>query len=639
MANPTPLWIPQNDVVLGVPAPTVDGFTDLRGTSVISPAEAEDMGYGTGPRIELSAGTFEDVIFSAIHGSGANDDFVYLSWILNSDQRFDLTDRIVVALRPKAALPHSQVDARRIDVLPVTPPDGADGAGGNILGGTYKIRTAFPAQEVNIYPGASGTTTWGPPGAPPGGLDVRVRSWVLPLPPKPFVHEHAWAVELKIPINKSMGGTSWIDLEPQFGLYWNLIRSYEPGGNEPPILVQYWWPRDDGVQRTLSGTFGQSTSIPGGYYGEAILPALGGAPAQPQGVKFRRYTSGIAMAGVKRAGVFTTDIDIKQNPGVPPNPPTPANNNLFAATLYNDHAETDAPGVLAEFRMANWGLNGAPPTGWAPIPADAGGTNPTASGQGVTVTHGNGTAGSGANVETAPFRWVIDSTEIPASTHKCVWIRLSADGTPVNFVESGLRINMDFVALSEHVRDAVIGGKGWAKLPRGRSHQFMMAVYARLARVSRLEFAQMKEGFGLSGDFKEFRFWNWFVKGFRNTYKTLEIDGAKYAVYEDGSSFGHLIGHRGLNDGLRFELSGLDELEPGRWTAKVPNGRELRFKYRLWTESDRPDEWGEPDKPRRPGDVIRDPRFRDPAALGGGPDEPFARPPWDPRPYPDSPER
>jgi hypothetical protein len=623
MANPTPLWIPQNDPVLGVPAPTVDGFTDRRGTTVQS-NEAEDMGYGTGPRVELSNGTFEDVIFSTIHGSGANNGFIYLAWILNSDQRFDETDRIVVALRPKAAT-HTQADARRIDIQPVVGGTGADGPGGTNLGGTYQIRTGYPPNGLELYAG-SGNSTWDNPGsAVAPGLLVRTRSWVLPQPPKPFVYEHAWAVELKIPIKNPTGG-SWITLDPEFGLYWNVIRSYEPSQSDPPVLVQYPWPRDDGVARLLTGSFTPSLSIPSNYYCEAILPGLGGTPAQPQGVKFRRDSGNVALAGVKKGGgVYTTNIDVR--------PPLPRTNE-FAAVLYNDHAEADAPGVLAEFRMADWGLNGAPPTGWGPIPADAGGTNPTASGSGVTVTHGNGTAGSGANVETAPFLWEISASEVPANLHKCVWIRLSADGTPVNFVESGLRINMDFQTMSEIVRDAVISGRGWPKLPRGRSHQFLISVYARLARVSRSEFAQMKEIYELEGQWKEYRFWNWWMKAFWNTYKKLEIDGVTYPVYTDGASFGHLIGHQGLRDGLRFEVIGLDELEPGRWTAKVPNGKTIRFKYRIWTDPEKPDEWGE--KPPRPTDVIHEPRFRDAADLGTE-EEPFARPPWDPRPYPDAP--
>jgi hypothetical protein len=41
-------------------------------------------------------------------------------------------------------------------------------------------------------------------------------------------------------------------------------------------------------------------------------------------------------------------------------------------------------------------------------------------------------------------------------------------------------------------------------------------------------------------------------------------------------------------------------------------------------------------QPPRPTDVIHDPRFRDAAELGTE-EEPFARPPWDSRPYPDAP--
>jgi hypothetical protein len=436
-----------------------------------------------------------------------------------------------------------------------------------------------------------------------------------------------------VPIDNALG--DWIDLQPHFGLYWDVLRLYSPGGGLDAANVQFYWPFDDKQQRLLSGTLGSTTAIPSSHYGEAILPALGGAPAQPQGVKFRRTTGGIAMAGVKQGSmVYTTDIDARQDTSGPT--PVPINNNQFTAVLYNDHAETDAPGVLAEFRMADFGLAGAPPTGWGPIPADAGGANPTPSGQGVTVAHGNGMAGSGPNQETAPFRWVIDANEVPASKHKCVWIRLSADGTPVNFVEAGLRINMDFVPLSEHVRDAVIDGRGWPKIAKNRSHEFVMAVHARLARVSRVEFGQMKEVYGFQGDFKLFRFWHWWVQAYRNTYRTLEIDGVKYPVYEIAGSFGHLLGHLGLNDGLRFELKGLDELEPGRWRAKVATGKRLRFQYRIWTDPERPDEWGGSPKPR-PTDVIHDPRFRDTAQLGTGDDEPLVRPPWDPRPYPDAP--
>ncbi|MGV9386419.1 hypothetical protein ACWDRB_62190 [Nonomuraea sp. NPDC003707] len=155
----------------------------------------------------------------------------------------------------------------------------------------------------------------------------------------------------------------------------------------------------------------------------------------------------------------------------------------------------------------------------------------------------------------------------------------------VEFAQSSMRRNMDFLDLSDAEREAEISGAGYPEPPQGRAdHDFLLLVDARDltprrtisrhgARLQGLPeemAADVAEGEGTVR-----QVWVWVVHGYRDTGHTLRVSGAEYKIFDPApGAFGYVAQHDGpATDVLTFDLSGgrLTRHGDGVYTLPVPH--------------------------------------------------------------------
>jgi hypothetical protein len=676
MANQ--LCFPDNDPVLGVP--TIDGFADEDVAVFTNEAEP---GYGLGARFTFESGAaLPQVILQGVKHAG--QDFIYLSFFVRFDLKFDDEDVIVIALREKFQPKVHNDRCRRIDIYPVHEGIGAGKTGGDDTptvppgapdSSTYHIRGKKTPQKVDYWAGASGGG-WTSSSAP-GGIEIMVRSW-QPTVPQGTPPENAWSVEVKLPITDPGNTGNWLNLDPSFGLYLNVIRvcgdqqCFLPGPVVGGFISnQFVWPPrpTTTVSPFLTGALNQTTVIDPNLYGEAVIPAkLTPPPATNPctGVKFVGGATGIGIRP-SNSSVLSSAIDL-----------TPNATNTLTARIMNDSpdASGDAPRVTAEFRLANWGITSPAFAGWAAITTQPG-SNPTAP---ANVPHGT----SSLDLTTA---WQLSPdqiTQYTAKFHQCMWVQLDEAGigpltvtgatnaspiaittstphglatgervaitgvqgntaanttatkpswtitrtgattftldtstgngaytgggtvtplTTVNFVESSMRRNMDFIDLSEEEREAEISGVGHPPPPVGRTdHDFVLMVNVRRFMVPRIPTGGNGEGGGGDGDGgggpinlaaigthgdreRLLPTWTWIVHGYRVTGEDLEINGKNFKILDPApGAFGYVAQHDGpQTDELSFELSGggIRRRGNGAYTIRVPDGGSVNINTKV----------------------------------------------------------
>ncbi|MET7636353.1 ubiquitin-activating E1 FCCH domain-containing protein [Streptomyces sp. NPDC005078] len=427
------LCFPENDVVLG--NPTLDGFTGIEDTGVVT-TESEP-GYGLGSRYVYENGSaLPDVILQGVKQE--NKDFIHLSFFVRFDSDFAGEDVIVIALRDTFSTATHGPNCRRIDIYPVHVGIGAGPAGSTDPGdhptvptgwpdsSAYNIRTNRSAAAVACWKGVT-AGGWASVAAP-ADLAVKVRSWQPPVPAG-APRENAWSVEVRIPTRSGSTGLvgDWIDLSHSFGLYTNVIRVdtalHFPG---PPadgfFSNQFTWPNERTTtlpNRWLTGNLNDSTAtlVTPAWYGEAIIPAYTCPPGADvcRGVKFATGASGDAWTsiGVRQAGSGTPGNQIDGTPGA---------TNTLVALIQNDGTGPggDAPGITAEFRLANWGLGSPDFAAWNKI-ATTPGPNPTAA---KDVPHGT------VSLELSTD-WVLTAAQraqYKGHEHQCMWVQLDSTG-------------------------------------------------------------------------------------------------------------------------------------------------------------------------------------------------------------------
>jgi hypothetical protein len=668
MANQ--LCFPDNDPVLGVP--TVNGFAD-EDVGVFT--DEAEPGYGLGARFTFESGAaLTQVILQGIKHAG--QDFIYLSFFVRFDLNFDDEDVIVIALREKFQPKAHNDRCRRIDIYPVREGIGAGPAGDPIdqppvppgapASSTYRIRSNKLAQREDYWKGASTGTGWTSSSKPPG-IDIKVRSWQPPVPTNTSL-EHAWSVEVKLPITDT---GNWLNLDPSFGLYLNVIRVC---GDQTCLLPgpvvggfmsnQFIWPPrpTTTVSPWLTGVLNNTTVIDPNLYGEALIPAKMTPPPATNPCTGVKFVGGAAGVGIRRpnSNQLSSVIDL-----------TPNVINTLTARIMNDSADAsgDAPRVTAEFRLANWGITSPGFAGWAPLTTQPG-SNPTAP---ANVPHGTSSLDLTTDWQLSPTQ----ITEYTAHWHQCMWVQLDEAGvgpltvtnatnaspiaittsaphglatgervaitgvqgntaanttatkpswtitrtgattftldtstgngaytgggtvtplTTVNFVESSMRRNMDFIDLSEEEREAEISGVGHPPPPAGRTdHDFVLMVNVRRFMVPRIPPDGGNGGgegggggnggggpinlaaIGTHGDgARLLPTWTWIVHGYRVTGEDLEINGKNFKILDPApGAFGYVAQHDGpQTDELSFELSGggIRRRGNGIYTIRVPDG-------------------------------------------------------------------
>ncbi|HEY5988744.1 MAG TPA: hypothetical protein VIV12_20540 [Streptosporangiaceae bacterium] len=570
------LCFADHDPVTGPPNPN-DGFTGIEDAGVIT-SEAEP-GYVLGDRLNLGAagvGTgsgFPPAIFQCVK----NGDYLNLAFFCRFDLSFDDEDVIVLAVKPSASAP--QTEARRIDIFPVFNGIGANDPAtcsggtcpddppkpGQPSGTDYHMRTR-PPRLVKHFRGQSGTPPWttlnqgGATYTGPNNLTVMARSWTPPVPTGDCP-ECAWSIEVQVPRTKGLGGNNWIDLPDSFAIYFNIMRVKDCDHTVCPNQAVQCPPGTKGVVQfkfpvgsaDLTGVLGAGTSIP--VYGTGFIPSLQSPVGSNcgQGVKF--------INGENSVGVRPTTAPAGSAPGSTIVGPSGTTDNRLVAQVENTSTDPggDAPGVTAEFRFANWGMGPSGFTSWAPASgASPMPTNPT------MIAHGNSAE------LTSEWPHASVPSKYSASPHQCVWVQLDTHqtppGVPVNFIQSSVRRNLDFVNLSRREDSAEISGVGYPAPPRGRHHDFLLETNVR-------QIVLRGEGDGGEGDGEDRHrvlltrvsretpapevIWLWIVHGYRRTGQTIEIEGSEYEILDDApGSFGYVAAHDNIEDVLTHRLSG-----------------------------------------------------------------------------------
>src|SRR3954447_11092840 len=214
--------------------PKIDGYVEP------DPGIQSDPRYRT--HLQLEAGyvgasrfTFADTSGAGSSGAATvafqgvkhqDAQHIYLAWIIRFDFSFDENDRIICAIRPNWGAPGNE---RRIDIRRNTqgggasaaPPDPADYTPSPADGLVVKSNKA--PVHLEVYKAAAGAVPWQAVDLSQlSGIDVRVRSEELDSGTSTTARY--WSVELQLPATTAAGGAQWIDLQPSFGLYWNVVR-------------------------------------------------------------------------------------------------------------------------------------------------------------------------------------------------------------------------------------------------------------------------------------------------------------------------------------------------------------------------------------------------------------------------------
>jgi hypothetical protein len=582
--------------------PTIDGF--------VEPEDFVEVGFGTTPsQVDTGWTGAARVTYIADTAVGVGrplvdfqclkhntQDFIYLSFVVRRDTGFQDQDRIVIVFHPNYATGSATKtgEERRLDILPNSTGTGVAASGNPRTTEFYKWNTAGSGSWQNT--GGIAAIT---------GAEVKCKSWDL------GVNNKNWSVEVKLPTSIAAGGANWVNFTSSFGFYVNVIRlcsGTECTTDPTPFdghSFQFTWPRANYAtgDRLISGVISVDQAvIPPAFLGQAFFASDPGC-AGVAGVKFQ---SGAASIGILSGGSITSNIDAN-------------NKNVFVGRVVNT-AGMNANNVEASFRIANWGIGPGVNDKWNLVPPDAGKSNPSAP---AVIPAGGGPVD-------LTTEWTLDAAEKalygtppakPLSKHQCIWVLLDSVSA-VDFVESSIRRNCDFVGLSEVEDTAEISGDGYPPPPGGSADQEMLLVVSQARRARLVQKNQAKDfhtrsqermatsrAFSAGKTFREpggwlgnllalvqnaisgltvVYDWYWVTDGYRKTEFEFTVGGKRYLIHEPVGAFGHIAEHEGLvsafeqsvtpvpGDAGRFEKTGADS-----YRLRVPNGGKAHVVTRL----------------------------------------------------------
>lgn len=630
MASHDTLAFSDYDGVTG--PPTIDGF--IYADAGVNTNEFES-GYVNGGRYSFDTGTLPPVLIQTVKDGNT----LVIGLFCRGDRSFDQDfDGLVLALRPQSGAGNQE--ARRLDIFPVWSDDntnpagfgfGADNAGhpGTPPNGPgFSIRTNKPPRSNQFYTRSGNTGVWTSyPGGNPTNYDVKVRSWEPPVAVSP--REAAWSIEIRVPINKAFGGADWIDLQSEFGIYVNLIRAGRTpasGSDAAYYCTQFRFP--DVPNTKLTGDLDATTPIDPSWYGKGLINP---SAAMVQGV---RFIPGQSSIGRRPRG---------NTSALPSNFISRTIDNDLVALLHNSGPAV--AGITADIRFGKWGLG---PNGFSAWENPSGLQRPS-----DAINIGVGTNTSPAEGTTIN-KW--DAADVAAAgysnnDHRCMWVQL--DGAGVNFTQSSLRRNMDFVNLSSVAETAEVSGVGYGNRADGiTEHDFVLSTRCRKivirdllrspksidsdtleivrAAVTLIPGGDNTEGgegtirdgepsnsmrsvfnaaVGSTGadiniptDLLDYVVYLWITEGYRRTGQFLKVGNKKAEIYDENpGSFGFVAVHKGVDDNLSWTLAGpgLSSYTPGLLALKVPVEGATRINITVSAEPGGPQ-----------GDVSNLPPFR-----------------------------
>ena len=572
--------------------PVINGLVDYDYLQ-FDPADPFESGYVSGSRLTFEGGSLARVIFQGVRQP--SPDRIVMGFFCRFDNHFDPQDFIAIAVRSNFA----SGSQRLIAIHPNLDGLGADVGAGS--GPNQIKRNITPsAGRLDFWQGASGNWT---SIANPASVQVKLRSWI-PNRPGGAPDEVAWSVEVSMP---RVAGADWIDLNDDFGLYFNVVRTFQPGN----MAVQSAFPT---TAPDLPEDPGPSFVVP--QWGHGLIPAIQMPVGSNTGVGVR-FKNGWQGIGRRPLGSVTTSLT-----GTIEGPTGPSDNELVA--LIENTGEVAANDVTAEFRFANWGLPAATFPAWDlaagvvpnPTPRRIG-VEPPAFDPPVNLA-----AAPQPNMPTAATlfaAWPRASVpvEYQAHKHQCIWVQLNS-ATTVNFTQSSVRRNMDFDHFSDVDREAEVSGEGYPEPADGSgTHDFVIQTYCRAIKVAELltgrqvdpEAQALIEGVlaqappsDFNADvpststhggssFKNTVVYVWVAQGYRRTGSFIKIMGQVFENLDHTpGQFGIAASHQGLNDPFHYALNGpgLVQYAPGNYGLKVPHKGRTRIQIRLGADSQGP---------------------------------------------------
>ena len=594
---------PYEGLPFEVKPPKIDGYVEPEklerprqtGTPTTSTdfGHPSEVGYTHGARFSPDEGAGTGFAVAAFQGVwDAQAGLLYLGFIVRYALSFNLEDRVLVALRQGQ-------EFRRIDIQPNSNDGGASGADdpAPLPQPTVHVRTGRDPgiTPVSVYrSNPPGTTPLWKPMTPPAPLQVKVRTIREESPPSDGRY---WSVELTIPTQSAggpnPGGGDWLTLNPQFGLYVNLIR-FGAGTTTLETLpsIQATWPYDPAnpeafVIADQPGADPRENNWLISTYGQATLLAPG-QPNPGRGVKFEN--------GVSSIGVLQADNSI----GGVLDMRTVGTVNKLVARLVNTDVTNPAPSVLAEFRLAEFGVGGGMPGVWDKVPSVS---NPSAAVQ--VPSSASGTVHADLTSD-----WTITQADrdkyVGLWNDQCLWVHLTATA-PTNFVEASMRRNLTVKLMSEYNGGFVVHGSGYPRPPSGE-HDFLLhsvkvpvaltgpdpvvdgpgpeirPLHLNLAAGLIREAGDNGEGGNGNqdgnGKGRENVAWIWVTNAYRDTGRTLTLGRRRTRVYVHAGSFGHLFVHtlqagetpQSVDLAVDFRGGGIEVGRDGLSTLRVRDG-------------------------------------------------------------------
>ena len=599
MATTDTLCFGDADGVTGNPVP--DGLIDFDFLPFNMAEPVPEHGYVNGCRLTFGPDIVQDagaqvarVIFQGVRQP--SPDVIAMGFMCRFDPSFDPEDFIVLALQ-------SSFNAGPRRMIVINPSVNDTGVEPGVGDGPNQIkRNVTPlASQIDFF--EDDGNIWKVMPAAPPGVQVRLRSW-KPGRPQGSPDECAWSVEVFMP---RTGGTNWITLNDDFGLYFNVVRVF----NMAASAVQSAFPT---TATDLPAEPDINFVVP--QWGHGLIPAIQIPPGKNLGlgVRFKNGWQGIGRRTLG-SGAQTLTSTIEGPGGL-------SDNEIVAFIENTGNAPADD--ITAEFRFANWGLGGFgfnlwdQPANLQPNPTPRRvGPNPLDPPVNLAATPQPNMPTSA----TCASPWL--RSQIPAaivnSPHQCLWVQLSS-ATGVNFIQSSTRRNMDFVHFSSVERDAEISGEGYPEPADGSGeHDFLLETFCR--QINLYELVKEKdlpedELKGIIQGALEHAYdrgpndhpstvppkpgkemWTnsvvyfWITLGYRRTGTFIKIKGRLFENLDrTPGEFGLIAHHPATQDkfSYSFQGPGVVQYAPGVYGVKVPHKGKTVIKVKVGADGEGP---------------------------------------------------
>jgi len=373
-----------------------------------------------------------------------------------------------------------------------------------------------------------------------------VRGWVFTDPGSGGV---VWAIQVHVPISAA-GLTSGLDLGTEFKL-WYEAKVGTPGG----VANKFQWPV--GVTWVTGLTTSLESYPSPTTYGNAHLST---------GSTDVTCTSGVSISV---SDIGTTNVP-SNRVNISSTAPYPVN-TFFARPLNNTGAPIAVNGITARFRIANWGSIGVNAT-WEDIIGGGAVKNS------VPIPVGP----QPATFYPIQFNHAFDPSEPlvvgilngTKSRDQCLLVELSGPG--ITFINSSVRRNLQFVGGSVVDQGADISVEGLAPISGGRDvylqvQKYLMPETAGPGDTLRDTTQLFNPRMGLAAvrmppqpTIRQITAWipSYRVHVYHSTGANIWIDGVKYPLLEQQSSFGFFVIHRGPLEGWGSILEGAQPMGP-----------------------------------------------------------------------------